>query len=313
MTLLHPLPDNSGYRAESGRALYDAGRPPGAAFVDLLTELSDTASPLRFTMPKPVNSPPRWGAMGWARACASSSTAARTTRWAARIWWMLRAIGFDDAAVLNGGWKKWTSEGRPSDHRGDRVSGRDLDRAPAPGAFVGKGAVLAAIDDPQTLLVNALSREQHEGKGGIHYGRPGRIPGSATVPARELTDPATQAYLPADRMRALFQGAGALGEKSPRRVVTYCGGGIAASSDALILTLLGAPDVAVYDNSLSEWARDPSLAHGAVGRRPRNPQAAQKGPDARRRPTAAREAYSLYVERAAAGANEADGPFSAAC
>ena len=42
-------------------------------------------------------------------------------------------------------------------------------------------------------------------------------------------------------------------------------------------------------------------------------QAAQKGPDARRRPTAAREAYSLYVERAAEGANEADGPFSAAC
>ncbi len=45
----------------------------------------------------------------------------------------------------------------------------------------------------------------------------------------------------------------------------------------------------------------------------KNPQAAQKGPDARRRPPAAREAYSLYVERAAKGANEADGPFSAAC
>ena len=60
-------------------------------------------------------------------------------------------------------------------------------------------------------------------------------------------------------MREMFREAGALGEKSPRRVITYCGGGIAASSDALILTLLGAPDVAVYDNSLSEWARDPSL------------------------------------------------------
>jgi thiosulfate/3-mercaptopyruvate sulfurtransferase len=119
--------------------------------------------------------------------------------------------------------------------------------------------VLAAIGDPRTRLVNALSREQHEGQGGIHYGRPGHIPGSHCVPARELTDPATQAYLPPARMRAMFEAAGALGEQSPRRIITYCGGGIAASSDALILTSLGAPDVAVYDNSLSEWARDPSL------------------------------------------------------
>ncbi len=57
----------------------------------------------------------------------------------------------------------------------------------------------------------------------------------------------------------MFLDAGALGGEGPRRVITYCGGGIAASSDALILTLLGATDVAVYDNSLSEWARDPSL------------------------------------------------------
>jgi thiosulfate/3-mercaptopyruvate sulfurtransferase len=79
------------------------------------------------------------------------------------------------------------------------------------------------------------------------------------VPARDLTDPATQAYLPPARLRQMFMDAGALGDARPDKVITYCGGGIAASSDALVLTLLGAPDVAVYDNSLSEWARDPSL------------------------------------------------------
>ena len=259
MTVLHPLPDNGGYRAESGRSLYEAGHLPGAAFVDLLTELSDTASPLRFTMPRADQLATALGRAGVAPGtfvviyCRSHNTMA------ARLWWMLRAIGFDDAAVLNGGWKKWTSEGRPTTVQATTYPPATLVARPRPGAFVGKEAVLGAIGDRDTLLLNALSREQHEGKGGIHYGRPGRIPGSRCVPARELTDPATQAYLPPDRMRELFREAGALGDKSPRRTVTYCGGGIAASSDALILTMLGAADVAVYDNSLSEWARDPSL------------------------------------------------------
>ena len=80
------------------------------------------------------------------------------------------------------------------------------------------------------------------------------------VVARELVDPQTHAYLPADVLRAKFQAVGALDAK---RVVTYCGGGIAASSDAFILTLLGRDDVAVYDASLSEWANDPATADGA--------------------------------------------------
>ncbi len=125
---------------------------------------------------------------------------------AARLWWMLRAIGFDDAAVLNGGWKKWTSEGRPVTTEATVVSARDPGRAPAPGCLRGQGGRARPRSTiRETLLVNALSREQHEGKGGIHYGRPGHIPGSHCVPARELTDPATQAYLPPERMREMFR------------------------------------------------------------------------------------------------------------
>jgi thiosulfate/3-mercaptopyruvate sulfurtransferase len=257
--VLTPLDDSSGYRAESGRALYDAGHLPGAAFVDLLNDLSDTTSPLRFTMPRPEPLAAALGRVGVGDDafvviyCRSHNTMA------ARLWWMLRSIGFDAAAVLSGGWKKWTSEGRPVTREATVYPRASLVARPRPGLFVGKDAVRAAIGDPGTLLVNALSREQHEGRGGIHYGRPGRIPGSRCVPARELTDPATQAYLPPARLREAFAAAGALGEGGPGRVITYCGGGIAASSDALILTLLGARDVAVYDNSLSEWARDPGL------------------------------------------------------
>ena len=81
-----------------------------------------------------------------------------------------------------------------------------------------------------------------------------------SVPARSLTDPVTHAFLPAERLRAIFEAAGVLrsGATRDRPILTYCGAGIAASSDALVLTLLGAGDVAVYDGSLDEWARDPS-------------------------------------------------------
>ena len=70
------------------------------------------------------------------------------------------------------------------------------------------------------------------------------------------SSPETHAYLPRDLLRAKFAASGALDAK---RVIAYCGGGIAASSDAFVLTLLGRSDVAVYDASLSEWAADPSL------------------------------------------------------
>ena len=115
--------------------------------------------------------------------------------------------------------------------------------------------MLAGIGDGATCVLNALTEEQHRG-GGVHYGRPGRIRASVNVAARDLVDPATHAYLPADVLRGKFAVVGAL---EADRVITYCGGGIAASSDAFVLTLLGQDDVSVYDASLSEWARDPSL------------------------------------------------------
>jgi thiosulfate/3-mercaptopyruvate sulfurtransferase len=176
--------------------------------------------------------------------------------WAARVWWMLRAVGFDQAAVLNGGWRKWTHEGRPSSTEPCAYSPARFVPRPRPELFVGKNAVLAGLGERATCVLNALSEEQHRGTGGVAYGRPGRIAGSRNVPARALVDPTTHAYLPADVLRARFAEAGVL---DAGRVITYCGGGIAASSDAFVLTLLGHENVVVYDASLSEWATDPSL------------------------------------------------------
>jgi thiosulfate/3-mercaptopyruvate sulfurtransferase len=71
-----------------------------------------------------------------------------------------------------------------------------------------------------------------------------------------VLDAETHAYLPPEQLRAQFTQVGALHKE---RVITYCGGGIAACSDALLLTMLGADNVAVYDGSMTEWNADPTL------------------------------------------------------
>ena len=77
-----------------------------------------------------------------------------------------------------------------------------------PRPLVEKAAVRAALGDSGVVLANALSAEQHAGRGGVTYGRPERIPGSVSLPARSLTDPVTRAFLPPDRLRAGFEAAG---------------------------------------------------------------------------------------------------------
>jgi thiosulfate/3-mercaptopyruvate sulfurtransferase len=121
--------------------------------------------------------------------------------------------------------------------------------------MAGKGEVKAAIGDGAICTLNALSADQHKGSGGNAYGRPGRIAGSANLPAAQLLDPATNTFLPADEIRQKFAAVGAL----DREVIVYCGGGIAASADAFALTMLGHTKVKIYDASLSEWAKDETL------------------------------------------------------
>jgi thiosulfate/3-mercaptopyruvate sulfurtransferase len=254
------LPDGSDFRVESAQPLYDAGHLPGAVFVDVAAELCDPASGLRFTMPAPERVAEAFGRHGVGPGAFAVLYCRDHNIFAARLWWMLRAIGWDDAAVLDGGFVRWVAEGRPVATDVRRHPPARLVPRPRPGLFVDKAAVRQALGDPRAVVVNALSAEQHEGRGGVTYGRPGRIAGSVSVPARALTDPMTHAYLPRERIRAALEAAGVLrpgGGPGGRRVVTYCGAGIAASSDALLLTLLGMEDVAVYDGSLEEWARDP--------------------------------------------------------
>lgn len=257
----HLIPDPKiTYTVKPGREDFEKSHIPGAQFVDLQADLSDNTGrygKLRFMLPSPEAFAAAMGRLGVgdnSRVVLYSTTA---PQWAARVWWMLRHYGFDNAAVLNGGFQKWAREGRPVE------TGPAKARPPAKftisanrGLMVGKEAVHAAVGDPATCTINALSREQHLGTGGNVYGRVGRIAKSVNVPAATLIDPATGAFLPAADIRARFDAVGAFDKP---HAIAYCGGGIAASTDALALVMLGHPDVKLYDASMSEWSNDDSL------------------------------------------------------
>ena len=243
------------YKVVSGRADYEAGHIPGSAFLDLQGELSDAGAPTAFMMLPPEDFAARIGRLGVGDGTRVVLYSRKSMQWATRLWWMLRSIGFDAAAILDGGWDKWQAEGRPVSAEPRRYAPEILTPRPRPGLFVAKEAVLAAIGDPGACTLNALSPELHRGDNS-RYGRPGRIPGSVNVPAAALLDPETLALPPPKTAAAAFAAAGA---EPSKRTILYCGGGIAATLDAFLMHQLGFTDLTVYDASMSEWAKDESL------------------------------------------------------
>ncbi|WP_437766706.1 sulfurtransferase [Sorangium sp. So ce281] len=248
-------PTSGGVHVESGRAAWAEAHIPGSAFADLLADLSDRGDPSPVMMPPAEQFAAAMSGYGVGDGVRVVLYDASMNMWAARVFWMLRAFGFDRAAVLDGGWRKWTAEGRPVSADAVRHARARFVARPRAGWIVDKSGVLAAMGDTDTCIVNALSAEEHAGEV-TRVARPGRIPGSVNVPAGALVDPSSHAYLAPAILRDRFEAAGALGRK---RIITYCGGGIAACSDAFVLSLLGAENVAVYDGSLAEWAADPAL------------------------------------------------------
>jgi thiosulfate/3-mercaptopyruvate sulfurtransferase len=254
-TNLIPDPKTT-YQAVPAHADFEKGHIPGAQFIDLQADLSDSSQRLRFMLPSAeafATAMSRFGVSNGTRVVLYSTA---NPWWATRVWWLLRVFGFDNAAVLNGGWQKWVREGRPVETgpAKPRPPGHFVVRELRP-LMVGKDEVLRAIGDGGVCTLNALAPEQHAGFGGNSYGRPGRIKGSVNLPAAHLLDPATNEYLPPAELRRRFEAVGAL----DKEVITYCGGGIAASADALALVMLGHRNVRLYDASMSEWAVDPSL------------------------------------------------------
>jgi thiosulfate/3-mercaptopyruvate sulfurtransferase len=254
-THLRPDPDKV-FTVESGLADYQAGHIPGAGYLDLQGELSDPAGAFRFTTPGAEAFAAALGAKGLGDDYRIVLYSGGTMWWATRIWWMLYAFGFETAAVLNGGMQKWQAEGRPTSTDACQYTAASFAAQARPGRIVAKDAVLAALASEDAVVVNALTQAQHAGTSKTHYGRPGRISGSVCLPGLDLLDRESNTFLEAEALRGKFAEA-KIGMQE--KVLTYCGGGIAATADAFALVLLGHDDVGIYDNSLSEWANDHSL------------------------------------------------------
>lgn len=176
--------------------------------------------------------------------------------WATRFWWHLRLEGFDDVTVLDGGLAAWKAAGQPVTDTVESATPRIFKGVRRPELLRSTREVAAALDDPSTVLVNVLDPATYRGETST-YARNGHIPGSINLPVSDVLDPATGAFRTPVELRALFAEAGLLDEA--RTVVTYCGGGIAATGVAHALARAGRDDVAVYDGSLTAWAADPEL------------------------------------------------------
>lgn len=252
-TIVQQTAPDGGYAFAPGREAYEKSHIPGAVFCNVLAELRDPDNPLPLMMPKPDAFAKAMEALGVGEGTRVVVYDRGAGMWAARVWWSLKVFGFDNAAVLDGGWTKWTAENRPiSAERPSPAPARFIPRH-RPHLIASKTEVREAIGAADAKLVHSLSNAEFTGDT-VRMPRAGRIAGSVNVPASSLIDPSTNAYLAPDALKAKFETAGATGEG---RIITYCGGGVAACSTALALAMLGAGDVAVYDGSLAEWTADP--------------------------------------------------------
>ncbi|MBR0859641.1 sulfurtransferase [Bradyrhizobium liaoningense] len=256
-TYNEPVPPGSDvpYRAVPGDKTFESGHIPGADFLDLQGEFSDTSAGPLFMM---ADVPRLEAAFGRHGADASKIIvlySIGTMMWSTRFWWMLRSLGVD-ARVLDGGFDKWKGEGRAVETGAPKgYPATTFKATPRAGFFVDKTIVKARIGDPSTAIVNALLPQFHQGLEPSRYGRPGRVPGSINVPAPTLVNADKTLTSLADA-EAKFVAQGVTRDKT---VICYCGGGISATINLLLLTQLGYDKLTLYDGSMGEWARDPSL------------------------------------------------------
>lgn len=258
-SVLVEMGEDGTFKTINGREQYAAEHIPGAGFADLLGNLSDLDSELETVMPPPEQFVAAMSALGVGDDSRVVLYDTNMSVWAARVWWMLRWIGFDNAAVLDGGLAAWKAAG-------GALSSEPVERAPAtlslnlrPKLIADRDEVYAAIGNENVRIIDAMPEPHYRGDFAM-YARPGHIPGAENMPTTDLLDEIGR-YRSYDELDMLMEG------DRDTRTITYCGGGIAASANAFVLHRLGYDDVAVYAGSLQEWAPDPAnpMVTGAAG------------------------------------------------
>lgn len=237
------------------KAEYAAGHIPGALYLDI-DEISDHASPLPHMMPSAAQF-----AQAMTRLGISNTTAVVVydaskpgLMSAARGWWMLRAMGHDNVAVLDGGLRKWRAEGRALTAEPSKPgTGQHFNARLVQELMRDLAAMKTLVASGTAQIADARSPGRFRGaepepRPGL---RSGHMPGARSVPFTTLLgDDGT--LKPAAELRSVFTNAGI---DLSRPVTTSCGSGVTAAVLSIALAITGQPNGGLYDGSWSEWGQ----------------------------------------------------------
>jgi len=242
---------------EYGRQAYARGHIPGAVFLHLDEDLSGakTGRNGRHPLPEVAAFAARMSACG---VDAETQVVAYDNEggiFASRLWWMLRWLGHDKVAVLDGGLAGWKRSKRGLEETVPNIATRAF--VPRPRALaVDMGAVAASLGSPNALILDARSPERFRGENETLDPVGGHIPGAVNRFYFENLDDAGCFFKPAEELRAEF--AAVLDGKAPSAVIQQCGSGVTACHNLLAMEVAGFPGSKLYPGSWSEWCADPA-------------------------------------------------------
>jgi thiosulfate/3-mercaptopyruvate sulfurtransferase len=243
-------------KPDAGRQAYLTAHIPGARYADLNRDLSAPTAPStgRHPLPAPDAFATRLGTLGVGNDTQVVAYDDANGSMAARLWWMLRWLGAETVAVLDGGFKAWTASG------GALESGE-----PEPGnehftpqidfhAALSTAELEQALSDPNLKLVDARAAERFAGEVEPIDSVAGHIPGAVNHPFTANLDTDNRFLSAAELKRRWVE---RLAGSDAKDLVAMCGSGVTACHNLLSLEVAGLPGAKLYAGSWSEWIRDP--------------------------------------------------------
>ena len=240
----------------AGVRAWQAAHIPGAIHADLERDLSVPVTPTSGRHPLPPIDEfaailSRWGVTGGTQVIAYD---AGNSAYAARLWWMLRYVGHDAVAVLDGGFAAWLAEGHPvSDAAVTRRPARFVAR-PRPEMLCDAAGVATALARGG-LVVDVRAAERFAGKVEPLDTVAGHVPGAVNLPFLLNLDASLRFRPQAELARSWRAGTGMTDGSG---LVCMCGSGVTACQGLLALEIAGLPGGRLYAGSWSEWIRDPA-------------------------------------------------------
>ena len=237
-----------------GDAEYAKSHISGAVFAHVDRDLSATRSPRsgRHPLPTPEAAAKLFGRLGIDATKQVLAYDQGNGVYASRLWWMLRWLGHDAVAVLDGGFAKWTREGRPVSSDAPKVTPTKF-TAVRVLPTVNATGIAASLPRHGLLLLDARAAERYRGDAEPIDPVAGHIPGALNRPyTRNIHDDGT--FRSPRELRSEFEGM--LHGRPPDDLVHYCGSGITACHNLLAMTIAGYPLTRLYPGSWSEWITD---------------------------------------------------------